>query len=645
MSYLPIKDYAIIGDCHGAALVSRDGSIDWCTLGRFDSDPVFCRILDAHRGGHLSVQPGGSYETSRHYLRNTNILQTTFTTSCGKLAVTDFMPVGRAPGAGVHDYVTLNAPFWLVRLVECLEGKVTIKADYKPTVDFARRPANLFSPSEGYFSAEAGLCLHTDAALNIRGDNAGAELELRTGEQKRFVVTPTPIAGLVISSGCERLLQVTRAFWEEWSDYCRYSGPHLEHVMRSALVLKLLTYAPTGAIVAAPTTSLPEGIGGVRNWDYRYCWLRDSTFILYSLAVLGYSGEARKFGEFLTRVCHLTKPRLRIMYGIGRETELYEVEMNHLEGYRGSRPVRTGNGAFDQQQLDIYGEVLDWAHLYRTLGGKLDSAQIGFLESLAEFVTDNWNEPDPGIWEMRGAPKHHVHGKIMCWVTVDRAIRLFGKTRKLTHLRDTIFNTIMSEGTSRDNGHLVQAYGESAVDASLLMAPIVGFPLEPSKFRRTVEVVERELRRGNYLMRYNTADGLEGDEGAFLICSFWLVDALLFVGRAGEAKELFSRLLECANDVGLYSEEIDPDTNEFLGNFPQAFTHLALILNAAHLELYGEQGPEALKGSHADRARRSVEATAGPGAVWAAFKKSGRVGRVRSSRKSVMPDNPASGSL
>lgn len=633
--YLPIRDYALIGDCHGAALVSRQGSVDWCSLGRFDADPVFCRLLDARQGGFLSVRPESDSAVERDYLPGTNILRTTFSTPSGKVRVTDFMPVGRAPGSSVHDYVTLAAPFWLVRRVEGLAGSTRLAIDYRPTVDFARRRARL-TASGGGIATEGGPWLYSDVGLEVQDDRAAASVDLHAGEVRFLVVAAASIRDALDGDRLSRLHEITRAFWTEWAAYCRYDGPYGGAVLRSALTLKLLTYAPSGAIVAAPTTSLPEEIGGARNWDYRYAWLRDASFTLYALGALGYSGEARQFAGFLMRSCRASHPRVQIMYGIEAETDLSESALDHLDGYRGSRPVRVGNGAYDQHQLDVYGEVLDWALLYRRLGGRLGREARGFLDSLASFVATHWEEPEQGIWEMRGPARHHVYGKIMSWVALDRAIRLFGDREGRAEVRERIRRAVLERGVDPKQGNLVQIFGETQTDAALLLTPMVGFPIGRPMLVQTVEAVERELRRGDYLLRYHAEDGLPGSEGAFLICSFWLVDALLAVGRAKEARSLYERLLARANDVGLYAEEIDPATYEFLGNFPQAFTHLAVIQSAVNLDLYAKRGAEALRGTLADRARHAVEATAGPRALWAAFKRSRRVGRIRSSRASIL---------
>lgn len=631
-----------MGDCHGSALVSRTGSVDWCCLERLDAEPVFCRLLDANRGGFLSVEPLCEFSSHRAYLDGTNILRTTFSTDGGIVAVTDFMPVGRRSGAGVHDYVNLNAPSWLIRVIHCEQGKVPLRVQYRPSIQFGRQPAFLHAGA-GHIEVDSGPVLYHDLPeVDIQGGLATAIIELEAGQRHILIVAPQRIEGRCPVEYAERFLGITRAFWEEWIAYCRYKGPYQGAVQRSALALKLLAFAPTGAIAAALTTSLPEEIGGVRNWDYRYCWLRDATLTLYALATLGYGGEANRFSEYLHSVCAATYPNLQIMYGIGGEANLPEETLDHLEGYRGSRPVRTGNGAYRQCQIDVYGEVLDWALLFHTLGGRFNRGARQMLSSIADFVADHWCEPDQGLWEMRGAPRHHVHGKIMSWVALDRAIRLLGSKPLWEKEKLRILEDVQTHGIDPSGGHLLQAYGCTGTDAALLLAPVVAFPLDQATLEATVTKIERELGQGDFIYRYKDADGLEGGEGAFLICSFWLVNALLRVGRYGDAKALFERLLAHANDVGLYAEEIDPNTGDFLGNFPQAFTHLALIRAATQLELYAQQGPAAMNGSHADRATRTVGAILGWRGLWAAFKATRRVSRIRSSNASILPDFLAS---
>jgi GH15 family glucan-1,4-alpha-glucosidase len=593
--YRPIRDYAVIGDCHGAALVATDGSIDWCSLGRFDADPVFWRILDTSNGGFFQIEPEDEWHAERAYLRNTNILKTTFRTANGQIAVTDFMPVARASGADDGDYVNVKAPGAVVRIVEGLEGRVTLRVRFKSAARaFARREAR-----EACLLAESG---------DARSD-ADMQIEIRAGETKSFIVATEPEKHAGADAG--RLLSDTRSFWEEWSNISSYHGPYRDAVQRSALALKLCTYAPSGGIVAAPTTSLPEQPGGERNWDYRYSWLRDSTLVLSALMPLGYSGEARRFCEFQRFCCVETLPRLRIMYGIGGETELPERDLDHIDGYLKSRPVRIGNAAYCQQQIDIYGEVLDWLSMLRTLGEPSDKTQERMTREVADYVVAHWKEPDQGLWEMRAEPRHHVHSKIMCWVALDRALKLSGEHEGWRKARDEILAAIREQGVDQEGGYLTQAFGLRQTDASLLLTCSLDLPLEKDLIVRTIEAVERELREGDYVRRYLTRDGLPGSEGAFLICSFWLVDALLFAGRTEDARALFERLLAKSNDVGLYAEEIDPGTEAFLGNFPQGFTHLALINSALRLMLHDKAGEAALSGSSGERTKRAAQTTAG----------------------------------
>jgi alpha,alpha-trehalase len=634
--YAPIRDYAIVGDCHGCALISRAGSVDWCAFGRLDAPPVFCRLLDATEGGFLSLAPAARSHIERTYLPGTNILRTVFSGPEGEAAVTDFMPVGRRPGAGAHDYVSLLAPGLLVRCVEGLSGTSRFDLAFRPSSEYgAARVALTASPGE--VSAGSGTTLYADLPFRVEGDVARASFAVRAGERCFLVVAPHALARAPAANELERLLAITTAYWEEWIAYCRYRGPYRDMVARSALALKLLTYAPTGAIVAAATTSLPEQIGGERNWDYRYCWLRDASLTLYGLALLGYGGEARAFAGFMTRVCRERPGDVQIMYGVSGEADLPERTLDHLEGYRGSRPVRVGNEAYRQRQLDVYGEFVEWAHLFTALGGKLDGDGRRLIERLVNHAARLAHEPDHGIWEARRPPLHYVHGKMMAWVALDRGLRMLGERAHWRAARERLCADVLRQGIDREAGHLVQAYGRPGTDAALLLAPMVGFPLEEGIFERTVGAIERELRRGDYVLRYRTDDGLSGSEGAFVICSFWLVDAYLALGRHPEARALFERLCRKSNDVGLFSEEIDPADDSFLGNFPQAFTHLALIGNAIHLELCDKYGPQVIAGGHADRARRTVGATFGWRALWEACKASGRVGRFWSSRRSLLP--------
>lgn len=635
--YAPIRDYAAIGDCHGSALIARSGSVDWCCLSKFDENPVFCRILDKNKGGYFSIRPETAFAVRRGYVGPTNILRTLFSTPSGRASVTDFMPVGRREDAGTHDYVKLNAPHLLVRIVDGLEGEVTLDVNYRPSITFAREPAALSYEGQIIIAAN-GPVLYLESLLRIENGHASGQITLQPGKRYVFILAPRPLYRSPIDEAMQ-LFNITSSFWEEWISYSRYQGAYRGMVRRSALALKMMTYAKTGAIVAALTTSLPEQIGGERNWDYRYCWLRDSAFTLYSLAGLGFGGEAKSFSEFLLKGCMQTRPLPQVLYGVEGNWYIPETNLYHLEGYRQSQPVRVGNEAYSQRQSDIYGQLLDWALLYQTLGGRFSKNDRVLLRGVADYVAANWRDPDQGLWEMRSPPMHHVHGKVMSWVAMDRALSLFGDHSNWRQERETIRHDILTHGLDSQSGHLVQAYGRREMDAALLLLPMLGFPLERPVLERTIFAVMRDLKKGMFVWRYLSEDGLKGDEGAFLICSFWLVDALLSVSRYHEARDLFESLLSTANDLGLYSEEIDTRSGSFLGNFPQAFTHLALIGSALNLQLYERHHLGAISGTYADRAKRSVTATFGWRAAWAQFLATGQVGRLFSSRRSMMPQS------
>ncbi|MGI8738339.1 MAG: glycoside hydrolase family 15 protein [Gammaproteobacteria bacterium] len=631
-SYRPIGDYAAIGDCHGGALIASDGRIDWCCLERFDSDPVFCRLLDDHKGGFLDLKPRAQFKSKRAYLDGTNILRTEFRTESGCLAVTDFMPVGRKPNASAHDYVSLNAPKWLIRRIEGLEGEVELDCVYRPSVVFARERAQLSMAGNAIVVGGDGAMLQSDLAFTISGDRAEAKATVHSGDVRFIVVMAKPAS--VTRERVDELQAITTAFWREWLSYCRYKGPYVEAVKRSALALKLMTYAPTGAVVAALTTSLPEHLGGERNWDYRFCWIRDASLTLFSLASLGYASEATQFYGFLREASMRSFPDLQVLYGIGRERDVKEQCLDHLEGYAGSRPVRTGNGAYDQRQTDLYAYVMEGVLTFKALGGKIAAKDKQMFEKLVEFLTHCWSETDLGIWEIRGAPQHFVHSKASCWAAVDRAIRLFGEQDDWISLRSRILDETLAHGRSADGDHLCQSFSGTVSDASLLLLPAIGFPADEQLLRRTLDAVQKELRKGDFVWRYLGEDGLEGKEAPFLVCSFWLVDALLFATRPLEAKALFEALLARANDVGLYAEEMDDQTGAFLGNFPQALTHIGLIGSAVNLELFARGGVDALRGTYADRAKRYVRATIGWRGVLAGLWYHRFMFRLFSSRKS-----------
>ncbi len=634
--YRPIEDYALIGDCHGSALVGSDGSIDWATLHRVDAEPVFCRLLDADKGGFWTLQPTTGFTSTRAYLPGTNILRTVFDSPDGSVAVTDFMPVGRALDAGIHDYVSLSAPAWIVRRIEGLRGSVAMRSLYRPSREFARKPVDLTSVDG---CVDAGLDmprLYGSIDFTLAGDEASALFSIAAGDHLDLVLAGNTVAGQAPGQRVDAFFAATRAFWEEWIAYCRYSGPFEGAVRRSALTLKLMTFAPSGAIVAAPTTSLPEEIGGERNWDYRFCWVRDSSFALYALAVLGYSGEAKAFHGFLARSIARSLPEVRPMYGVDGELNLQEQTLDHLEGYQSSAPVRVGNGAYRQRQIDVYGQMLDLSLLYRQLGGDLDEQYLRLLAAVAEFIAAHWRDPDQGIWEMRGPPRHHVHGKLMSWVGMDRAARLLDDGERWREVAQQIAADIEAHGIDRQTGALTQAY-DGGTDAAVLLAPMLGFVHQPATLDATLARVTRQLADGDFVARYDGEDGLQGAEGAFLVCTSWLIDAELAAGRIDSAEARIERLVACANDVGLYAEEVDPVSGAMLGNYPQALTHLGLIGNVVNLQLARRHGCDCLAGSYADRASHAVTATFGWRGVAAAMWHSSSLGRLTSSDRSKLP--------
>ena len=641
--YKPIEDYALIGDCHGCALVARNGDIDWCTMGRFDATPLLFPVLDAGLGGCWSIRMDGSTQTTREYEGDTCVLRTVHEGPDGAIEVIDAMPVGRRSDAGAYDYVTLATPGWLIRRVRALRGAPTVRMRFAPAgPDWARKEPLLdVRGNEATVNSEGDAyapVLYTDFELEADGAAAEATLQMKEGERRHAILSASPEDHSPVLVA-EDFLARTRAFWSEWAGFCRYGGEHEARVKRSALTLKLLTYAPTGAVVAAPTTSLPEEIGGVRNWDYRYCWVRDSALTLYALNAIGYSGEGHDFARFLSAQPLPRFAPLKIMYGVHGERELHEEDLDHLEGYRGSKPVRIGNGAHDQIQLDVYGEMLDLAHVRARLGTKPGPRERTIAADVADEVARVWHKPDAGLWEARSEPRHYSHSKMMAWVALDRAIDLLGPRKHWVDARGACNDALM-EGTR--GGFLPRVLpfrgdpGGDGMDAALLLAPVHGLGLSPDVLDRTVREVEKELRQGPFVHRYRGGDGLEGEEGAFLICSFWLVDAMLATDRADEARELFGELCAIANDVGLYAEEADHETRAHLGNFPQAFTHLALIGSAVNLELYRERGPDAVKGSYADRVGRAVVATEGLRGLFHTWRQTGRPVRLRPSRASVL---------
>ncbi|MGW3668392.1 glycoside hydrolase family 15 protein [Streptomyces sp. NPDC005141] len=595
-----IEDYALIGDMQTAALVCRDGTVDWLCLPRFDSHAVFAGLLGTEEHGFWRLGPAHAADAEpptaarRRYRGDSLILESEWDTPRGTVRVIDFMP----PRDGAPQ---------LIRIVEGVTGRVPMRSALRMRFSYGRvvpwvhkhegRTVAVAGPDSVWFDTACetyGKALTTYADFTVApGDRIAFTISWEPSH-KQPPALPEP----------EQSLEATEEFWRDWVDQCTYHGPYREAVVRSLITLKALTYAPTGGIVAAPTTSLPEEIGGVRNWDYRYTWLRDAAITLSSLLRTGYREEARAWREWLLRAVAGDPENLQIMYGIAGERELGEAELDWLPGYEGSAPVRVGNGAAHQLQLDVYGEVTEALHLAHMTGlSRNDYASLLQLK-LIRYLEDHWDQPDEGIWEVRGPRRHFVHSKVMAWVAVDRTIKLIesgdadGPLEKWRELRDDIHRDVCEKGYDKERNTFTQSYGSKELDASLLLIPQMGFlPPDDKRVIGTIEAIQRELSTPDgFILRYPTAgedagvDGLEGDEGAFLACSFWMADDLAMIGRVDEARKLFERLLALRNDLGLLAEEWDPVLQRQVGNFPQAFSHVPLIDTALRLTASGAYG-------------------------------------------------------
>ncbi len=601
MPYLPIENYGVIGNLHTVALVGLDGSIDWFCYPHFDSPSVFGAILDDRRGGRFRIAPAGDgARTKQMYFPDTNVLITRFLARDGVGSVIDFMPVGHVE----------NDPesHRLIRLVRVTRGTVTFRMTCHPAFDYARaKHTTTILPDGAVFEApDLTLGLATVVPLRADGDGVTATFTLKEDESAAFLLANAahgrPCAPCLSVRDVDRLFDETVAYWRRWLSRCRYRGRWREMVHRSALLLKLLTFDHTGAIVAAPTTSLPEGMGGVRNWDYRYTWIRDASFTLYGLMRIGFTDSADRFIDWLKARIREMNPdgSLQTMYSIEGRHDLAESTLDHLEGYRGSRPVRIGNDAFRQLQLDIYGEMMDSIYLFNKHGTPIDYELWTHLRRMLNWLADHWDQPDEGIWEVRGGRRHFVYSKLMCWVAFDRGLRLADKRsfpadrERWLATRDRIYEEIMAKGWSDRRRAFVQSYGSEVLDAANLIMPLVFFlsPTDP-RMQATLDATLKDLVSDGLVYRYSVEkapDGLHGDEGTFSMCTFWLVEALTRARRVDEARLLFEKMLGHANHLGLYAEEIGPH-GEQLGNFPQAFTHLALISAAYNLDkALGERG-------------------------------------------------------
>jgi GH15 family glucan-1,4-alpha-glucosidase len=583
--YAPIQDYAAIGDGRTVALVARDGAIDWLCLPDMDSPPVFGALLDAERGGRFVVAPDEPFSSTRRYLANSNVLETTFRTSEGTVRVTDAMTL---PTDGLYPLREL------VRVVEGISGRVPLVWSVDARFDFGRCQTRLrCHDGVGVVDARAdALAIQAwDAGTPaIRDGTIGARFETSPGSRATLVVSASHQEPLVVSArtDVEARLAHTGAAWREWTESRTYAGTWRDAVHRSGLALKLLVHAPSGAVAAAATTSLPEQIGGERNWDYRFCWVRDSAFVMNALLQLGCAPEADAFFWWLMQASQLSRPRLQVLYRLDGGAGSREETIESFAGYRGSRPVRVGNGAADQLQLDIYGDVMHTAWLYADSGRRIDPDLARRLAKVATFVTRIWPRPDAGLWEVRSGPQHFTQSKMMCWVALDRAIRLADRgdipakhTSRWRTAKREIGDFIDDRCWSTARNSYTRFAGSDDLDAALLLGVLFeyGDPRDP-RLLATVEAIQEDLTDRGLVRRYSADDGLGGTEGSFLACSFWLVEALAILGQSDAAVGLMEQLLQYANDVGLYAEEIDPDSRDFLGNFPQGLTHLALI-NAA----------------------------------------------------------------
>ena len=616
MAYLPIEDYGVIGNLRTVALVGRNGSIDWLCYPNFDSPSVFAGILDDRKGGWFRIAPENDDVTRKQlYWPDTNVLVTRFLSNDGVGEVTDYMPVG-APrdGEGFHG---------LIRRVTVVRGSMKFRMECFPAFNYARDAHTVQIEEKGakFVSPHLRLALAADVPLQQRENAVVADFTLGEGQSASFELHHLD-DGIVLMSAEEsnRLFEHTVNYWRGWLSKCTYKGRWREVVNRSALVLKMMTYQPTGAIVAAPTCSLPESVGGPRNWDYRYTWIRDAAFTLYAFMRIGFTEEASAFMNYLDQRCHELEPdgSLQVMYGIDGRHNLDEEELWHLDGYKGSRPVRVGNGAYKQLQLDIYGELMDSVYLFNKYGAPISFELWMYLRQLVNWVCDHWQEEDEAIWEVRGGKRKFVYSKMMCWVAVDRAIRLAQKRSfpadwgKWVRVRDEIYLDVMQNGWSDKRNAFVQYYGSDSLDASTLVMPLVFFlsPVDP-RMMSTLQAIDRPPREGGLVTdglvyRYDvekTPDGLKGTEGTFNICTFWLVEALTRAGagdanRIYEARLIFEQMLGYANHLGLFSEQIGV-RGQALGNFPQALTHLSLISAAVNLDralngkLYGQKEQEA----------------------------------------------------
>ncbi|SFQ53786.1 Glucoamylase (glucan-1,4-alpha-glucosidase), GH15 family [Amycolatopsis arida] len=605
----PLEDYALIGDTYTAALVSRSGSIDWLCLPRFDSSACFAALLGGPEHGHWTLAPkGDGWTVRRRYLPDSLVLETTYSCPEAEVRVLDCMPVrGDEPD--------------LLRRVEGVRGRVLVRSELMPRFDYGK--AMPWLRSEGRrLHAVAGpdhLTLDSDLEHDVSAeDHAEVDFSVGASDAVDFRLSwSLPEEEVTAAFDVGAAIEETAEWWRTWTDCCSYSGEYRDAVVRSLITLKALTYAPTGGMVAAPTTSLPEQLGGVRNWDYRYCWIRDATFTLLALLAAGYDEEAKEWREWLLRAVAGRPEQMQIMYGVDGQRRLPELELGWLPGYEGSRPVRIGNDAAQQYQLDVYGELMDALHQARAHGIPPNPDAWRLQRRLMDFLEGHWQDPDNGIWEVRGPQRHFTHSKIMAWAAADRAVKavedfgLDGPAEKWKRLRQEIFDEVCKRGYDPDRNTFTQYYGSQSLDAALLMIPNVGFlPATDDRVRGTVAAVEKELLQDGFVQRYTMTaatqhiDGLPSGEGAFLPCTFWLADNYILQGNVDKGRALFERMLDLRNDVGLLSEEYDPHTGRLVGNFPQALSHIPLIDTAFNLTT--RRGPAQRRAETGEQQRRGI---------------------------------------
>lgn len=594
--YLPISEYGAIGNGRTVALVGSDGSIDWLCLPRIDSPSVFGRLLDCERGGYWQIRPECAWTSSRHYIEDTNVLVTRFETAHGVAEVVDMMPsIGFGANLGVVDRLTSGM---VVRIVRGVEGEVPMRQEIQPVFDYARDAARYeLIPGRGALAKGRREYLAVASPSDLHPNSNGvlcSSFVASPGEELPIIAAYHGSPGAIwldIAPGtADRLFGYELLGWRTWISRCTYEGPFSEHVRRSALTLKLLDYLPTGAMAAAATTSLPEEIGGVRNWDYRYTWIRDTTYAIFSFLSIGYREEAESFFQWVIDATSLRASSLQIMYGVGGEPELVEDELGHLSGYRNSRPVRIGNGAHRQRQFDVWGELLDGAYTYRRFGGVISETLWDYLASIVDYMLLHWREADSGIWEVRSEPRRMTYSNVMTWVGLDRAIRLAKLDRRRApiatwkRVREEVRREVYCYGVSPETGTFVQEFGGTELDAATLSFPLRHFvDAREEVMSATIDAVERNLTHDGLVARYQlnrdgpNIDGLPGGEGHFVLTSCWLIDCLIQRDEIDRARELLERLLCRQNALGLYAEQIDPKTGDQLGNFPQAFSHLGII--------------------------------------------------------------------